>query len=317
MYGGGVGLDFAVREDQSDDTAPGIVVMRLQRGGDYHDHMLTPWSWQQLHSHVGVRKKWFQVVMPEQRVKELQARLPVFEGFMVRTMRTSDTPDLHLVRGLVSSRYGDIPDTDILAALIKSMGDDGHAVRYHTGKTDRALYVYAVTGEILGVPGTKLQALPGVVIRNSEVGFTSLWAIPMLYFPSSRTSVVFERDKVFRRIHRGSAGDLKADFDQAISTISRMWGPLTEKLRRLVTITFHTQEDAINKMTDAITASGGSKLFALRCAQKYAAAGNNAHSGLTIFGAVEDYVSSMGTVDKNAVYSRAAVAGGVLMWLLR
>ncbi len=293
-----------------DPGMPTQVGVALYRNGEPEYHLLNNWSRAQLLSIVGTKEKWFSTVARPQEAEELDLRRSALYNHRFRTMR-STMPGVHLLRGIVSSAYGDIPDTDIMDVLLEMM-PNGYAVRHLSGKTDRALYVHAVNGDPIGIPGTSFFGLPGIVVKNSEVGHTSLWVIPILYLPHHRCPLIFEKQVLLRRTHRGTISEMKEKFEEAVSQAAAVWADADTRVASLASITYTNADVAISEMKEMITGAGGSKMLALRAAQKYAALGSTTHSGSTILTAL---LGAVEKTDADAGYSDAAIAGAVL-WKL-
>jgi hypothetical protein len=286
----------------------------LREDGQTTPYAFTKWSRSQLLSHLGAREKWFETVTRGQEVSELNIRLHALRNFMFRTMRSFDSDELRLVRGIVSSKYADLPDTAIMKALTDLM-PDGYAVAAYSGKTDRAFYAYAITADKIGIPGTSFHGFPGVVLKNSEVGFTSLWIIPMLYLANYGVPIVLKKQAVLRRIHRGDIANLTKRFEEALQKTQVLWGPLEEKLAKLRTITYSSEDVAVAAMTEMLEAAGSERLFAHRCETKYRASSHTVHDAFGLFEAILANVKT--EADQDAAYVSAELAGAVLMQLIK
>lgn len=296
------------------DTRPDVIAALSMRTDDVMPYAFTKWSRSQLLSHLGAREKWFETVTRAQEVVELNVRLHALRGFMFRTMKSFDSPDLYLVRGIVSSKYADLPDTAIMASLIELM-PGGYAISGYSGKTDRAFYVYALTADKIGIPGTSFSGFPGVVLKNSEVGFTSLWVIPMIYLADYGVPVVFKKQAVLRRIHRGDIANLTSKFEEALQKTKVLWGPLEEKLSKLRTITYPSEDAAVSSMREMLESAGSEKLFQHRCEAKYRSAAHPVHDAFKVFEAILANVKA--EEDQDAAYISSELAGGVLMQLIK
>ena len=244
-----------------------------------------------------------------QQAEELNERRHTFVGHMFRTMRVVDQDGVRLVRGLVSSKYGDIPDTEIMKSLTDLL-PGGWAVRRASGKTDRAFYAYVLTRDPIEIPGSYFKIHPGVVVKNSEVGYTSLWVYPMAYIPHMDAVSVFEADVKLRRIHRGSNEALAEDLKTALKEVSTVWGGVEDRLSRLRTVVFADEEEAIERMKRVLIGAGSTKLFALRCEQAYKAGKHALHNGLTVYEAVLERVYR--ETNRDDAYTKAALAGALL-----
>jgi hypothetical protein len=277
-------------------------------------HMFTKWSRSQLLSHLGTREKWFSSVTVRQQAQELSIRTHTLVGHMLRTMKTYDADsDVRLVRGIVSAKFGDIPDTQVMSSLLEHM-PEGRCLAGISGKTDRAFYAYAVSDEIIGVaPGLqRFRASPGLVVKNSEVGYSSLWVYPMLMF--SHGVAVIE-NKVLRQIHRGSSEGLIEKMDDAIQDLAAVWGPIEKRLAALHTLTWPDEDSAVNAMRAALLGRsvGATKLFAYQCEQRYRKQKHSLHTGAEVLAAVLDRGSVLS--DKDGAYTQASAAGALLFAL--
>lgn len=293
---------------------PEVLAALSMRDERIMPYAFTRWSRSQLLSHLGAREKWFEHVTRTQEVAELNVRIHALRNFMFRTMKSFDSPDLYLVRGIVSSKFGDLPDTSIMKSITELM-PDGYVVSSYSGKTDRAFYAYAITGDKIGIPGTSFSGFPGVVLKNSEVGFTSLWVIPMLYLADYGVPVVFKKQAVLRRIHRGNASNLTKRFEEALQKTSVLWGPIEEKLSKLRTITYSSEDAAVASMREMLESSGAEKLFQYRCETKYRSAAHTVHDAFRVFEAILANVKAEDNQDD--AYISSELAGGVLMQLIK
>lgn len=297
------------------DQHPDVLAALSMRGpSDVMPYAFTKWSRSQLLSHLGAREKWFETVTRTQEVAELNVRLHALRNFMFRTMKSFDSPDLFLVRGIVSSKYADLPDTSIMKSIVELM-PSGYAISAYSGKTDRAFYAYAITGDKIGIPGTSFHGFPGVVLKNSEVGYTSLWIIPMLYLADYGVPVVLKKQAVLRRIHRGDIVNLTAKFDEALQKTKVLWGPIEEKLSKLRTISYSSEDAAVNAMRELLDSVGSEKLFMHRCEAKYRSAAHPVHDAFKVFEAILANVKA--EEDQDAAYVSSELAGGVLMQLIK
>lgn len=298
----------AIDEDALDIP---IVGFDLADGEVLHPYVFTRWARGQLLSHVGTREKWFASVSLEQQARELNERRHTFVKHKFRLMKAGD--GARVVRGLVSSVYAEIADTEVMEAIIELL-PDGMALRYHSGKTDRAFYAYIVSPQKITV-GDGLSAYAGIVLKNSEVGYTSLWMIPTLWFPWYDSVISFVARAPFKRIHRGKVEDLKSDFAKALFEVSTVWAEMQAKLDALEGLVYADEPEAIAAMKTALARCGSSKLFAYRCEQAYQGARNRSHSGRTILDAV--LKMSRRQEGEDATHDHSAVAGALLLTLVR
>jgi hypothetical protein len=275
-------------------------------------HVFTKWSRSQLLAHLGTREKWFDHVSIDTQADELNTRRSSLNGFMVRTMKSFDHDDLRIVRGIVSSSYADIPDTDIMRAL-REVLPNGDALSY-SGKTDRAFYAYVLSEDMIRIPGTSFEGYPGMLVRNSEVGFTSLWVIPTLTVVGWSYPIILQRDPLLRKVHRGSFDELRTSFDDALGKARIYWRPMEEKLNKLYSITYATEDEAINQVVTLLSRAGAMKGMIQQCCTAYRNARHSFHTAYCIFAAVLEVASSHANQD--ASYIGATVAGAVLYGLI-
>lgn len=297
-----------------DDKPDVLAAISMRDDTKTMPYAFTKWSRSQLLSHLGAREKWFETVTRTQEVEELNIRLHALRNFMFRTMQSFDSPDLRLIRGIVSSKYADLPDVAIMRAIVELM-PNGYAVSAYSGKTDRAFYAYTVTEERIGIPGTSFYGFPGIVLKNSEVGFTSLWVIPMLWLADHGVPVVLKKQAVLRRIHRGDVANLTEKFTEALQKTKVLWGPIEEKLSKLRTISYSSEDIAISAMNDMLEAAGAERLFIHRCESVYRQAAHTVHDAFGLFEAILANVKTEEGPDD--AYVSAELAGAVLMQLIK
>jgi len=305
-------IDLAA--ELNDPGLQSVTGLVLRDGGESRVHILNTWSRHQLLSTVGTKEKWFSTVTRQQEANELNLRRPALFKHRFRTMNSVDG-NVRLLRGIVSDVYGDIPDTDVMNVLLELM-PNGYAVRHVSGKTDKALYVHALADQKIGIPGTNFHGFPGVVIKNSEVGFTSLWVIPIFYMPGFRLPVVFERHTLLRKTHRGTMSEMKEQFEDALVRASIVWSETHAKTKALSKIKFHDEDAAVAKLREIITDCGGTKMLAHRAAQAYRTQSQQnpggKHDGATLLTALLEVVEK---TNADEAYVHATVAGAVL-WRL-
>lgn len=276
-------------------------------------HLWTDWSRLQLLSHLGTREKWFTSVTARQQAEELTQRVHTFTGHRLRTMNSLE-PGISVLRGLVSKEYAEISDTVIMTALCALM-PDGKCLESVSKKTDRAMYAYAVVdGAPIGLRG-KLMGRPGVILKNSEVGFTSLWMIPFLHVETGGgfAQLAFERHVLLRRVHRGSVADLHSAFSDALKKLGEVWAPIEDRLKKLQTVTYLSEDEAVGSMRSHLSAMGETKAAMLDYERTYRAAGHTLHDALSILQAV---LTTSRAVTADAAYDEAELAGALLLRLL-
>jgi hypothetical protein len=301
-----------------DPMEPDALTIRLRQHekDEGMPHLTTNWSRHQLLQTMGTKEKWFAHVPLETQAQELNCRRHVLHNMVLRTMRGGDEENypFRVLRGLVSSQYCDIPNTSIMEMLISSLPPkDTYALWRHSGQTDRAFYAYVVIDRPIGISG-QLQGYPGLLLKNSEVGFTSLWVIPFLMLPWLGRAAVLEQQTLLRRVHRGRVNDLKELFEDALRRAAPLWKELSDKIPVLGQHVYPDEATAVDAMTSLVFSCGGSKMFAYRCEQDYKSAGHSIHNALVIF---ETLVKVAGTIiNPDDAYVQNAVAGAVLLKLV-
>lgn len=288
-----------------------IVAQIRQDGRDAYYHF-TDWSRHQLLAQMGAKEKWFRHVPRETEAHELNLRLGVLKGQMFRLMAEDPSEDDRVVRGLVSKEYSDIRDILILNQLVEHM-PGGQAVRSSSGMSQCAFYTFAVQDAPFEIPNTQLRGFPGMIVRNSEVGFTSLWVVPTLWSPGRRYPVVFEREPLLRRVHRGNV-DLPVIFGSALARAKAVWGSLQEKLQALSDIRYPTEDLALGAIEGLVVRAGGMKWMSKAAREAYKRAHHAVHSGEAILQAIMDVVDA--EKDPDRAYTVAAIAGAVLIALV-
>jgi hypothetical protein len=306
------GLIFASEEELDVGYYDGVIGLRIKDREDTPLHLFTKWSWSQLRSHLGVRQKWFDVVSLEQAATELNKRRHTLRGFVFRTMKTVEE-DLRVVRGMVSPSYTDIPDTDIMSVLT-GLFPNGQVVHFFSGKTDRAFYAHVILGNNpCHIPGTRTSLFPGVTIKNSEVGYSSLYVVPMLYMAERKAIVSFDQVKHLRRTHRGQVSAMRATFDQAINEVKDYWSDLNNILVKLEKVTYSDEEAAAETAYKLVRGVGGTKAFAHACRLTYKRLSFTTHTAASVFEAIAAEVAV--TQNKDDAYTRASIAGAVMLKL--
>lgn len=271
---------------------------------------LTEWSRFQLLNHLGTKERWFDNVTRTTEAEELSRRLPRLEGFRFRRMNDGPGSTDYTIRGIVSRHYAEIKDVDVVSSLV-DLAPDGQCLGASTQDSQRALYVTLLLDKHFGISGTRFEGFPGLVIRNSEVGYTSLWAVPIIWCRSYRRAIVM-KTPLLRRAHRGIA-NLGELLNIALAEASTWWGTMPERMRALAKIRYPDVDTAKASMRALITRNGGSKLMALRCEEAFDR-NNSTPTGEGIFSAIMAYVDA--ETDPDLAYDRSTVAGGVFMALI-
>jgi hypothetical protein len=279
-----------------------------------HPYMFTRWSRSQLLSFFGVREKWFSFVDLERQASELNARLSALGGYRIRTMRPFDDAfPIHIVRGIVSAEYADIPNVSVMETLTALLPEDNTQVlRSYSGITDRAFYAYICNAEPIAIPNTTFRAYPGVLVRNSEVGHTSLSITPILVTGTGQPVVLKDR-VLFRRVHRGRDLDLESMFSSAMNKCAAIWQDMGMKIPALASKMYPDADAAVTAMSRLLTRVGARKDFIARCETQYRRR-NTPHNALGVFEAISDVCSV--TTDRDENYELSAIAGAVLFRLV-
>jgi hypothetical protein len=276
-------------------------------------YIFTRWSRSQLLSLLGTKEKWFSLVGLERQADELNARLHGLSNYNFRTQSAADDVfPAKLIRGLVSREYADIPNTEIMKAVVETIPDTSMALRYASGITDRAFYAYIVSPTPITIPNTKFFAYPGAVVKNSEVGYTSLWVIPSLIVRAYGVPVVIESQAVLRRIHRGKV-DLPAKFKEAFEKCAASWTDMATKIPMLASKSYLNDDDAVASMERLLASCLSRKDFIDLCRDTYRSQ-NRSHTALDIFETITEACASYTNRDES--YEVGAIAGAVLYRLV-
>lgn len=310
-------IEFRPYEDQ--DIWEMMATLEVVRKGtpDTLRYYFTRWSRAQLLSRLGGSEKWFQTVSVNIECEELNTRVHALEGMVLRTKKVeSGAGDPHnLVRGLVSSVYADIPDTYIVQSLADLIGTDAPVLRRLSVKTDRAFYAYILAPDTLTLPGMGSGVRPGIVIRNSEVGYSSLTASLCYYFPAWRAVSVIGKDKLLKQIHRGTNEDLPRRFSEALGEAKEVWGSVEGKLKKLRDVTYINEDAAIAAMSRLLLRSGASKGLLRLVVNAYERQSKTTptHNALRFVDALGEVT---GRASGDEAYNQGVIAGNVLFMLL-
>lgn len=296
-----------------------VVGLHIETGDGMKPYVFNQWSRSQLLTLVGTREKWFSRVPLERQAEELGARLHVLDGYNIRTMRSVDADfPLRFVRGLVSSEYSDIPNTNIMEAVTRCAPTDTKVLRGPSGVSDRAFYAYIVSPSPITIPNTNFFAYPVVVVKNSEVGYSSLFVVPGLLLRRYNRKehdfipVVVESRAVLRKIHRGMI-DLSEKFEKAFSDCATVWSDMSKKVPSLVTKSYLSEDDALAEMRKLLFSSQAAKEFVDKCVTAYKAT-KRIHTALDIFEVITDVCAA--ETERDAQYDVGSIAGAVLFKLL-
>lgn len=303
-----------LHELTGDTTEPGTVGLQILDDTEC-SYLTTDWSRHQLLQAMGTKEKWFESVPLQVQADELNRRRDVIDHMMFRTMKGGDEEQFPCrpIRGIVSNVYSDIPNTEIMETLTGMMPEETCVFKKFSGQTDRAFYAYTVIDQPIGFPGHR-KCYPGLIFKNSEVGYTSLWVIPFILLPENGGRVaVMEQRYLLRRIHRGKV-DLKEKLGEAMELAAPLWQELNEKISRLGLRLFTDEDEALEAMSKLISQVKGSRAFAYTCGNRYKAVGYTSHSAGTIF---ETIVATAGDdFDQDSAFTHNAIAGAILLKLI-
>jgi hypothetical protein len=296
-----------------DDHPSGLSGEELSLQINGVDHLFTEWARLQLLDHLGTREKWFKRVTLQDQARELTRRIHTLDRHRLRRMRTYE--QINCVRGLVSASYNDIPDIEVVNALCEAM-PGGESLSKYSGKTDKAFYAYAMMRETpLGL-GKDTTGYPGVIVKNSEVGATSLWVIPfflIVHRGGFMAPVAMKRNAMLRKVHRGQYNDLRPSLATALTELSAVWSPLQKRLDGLLAKIFANEQAALDRLEAVLSGMKCTKRFIAKCTTTYSGAKNPAHNGLALLMAV---LNACATSQLDSRYDDAEVAGYLLLHLL-
>ena len=243
--------------------ADGEVTVDIKKAGSY---LLTSWARTQLNTLMGTRDKWFDFVDSQTEADERIKRIEVLEDKRLLLSRGPEEDDPGLVRGIVSRGYKDIPYTFIMKCLFDCLPAAG-ASEFSTKWSFidyKYLHVLHVSSEVLSLPGSKVEWRPGILIRTSEVGASSVNIYPALALGRALTPVVFKDGKhAFRRIHSGGKdNELKEAFEEGIYNASQFFrDPKGLRIMRLKEIEYEDVDAGIKEIQRACDTVGLTKRF--------------------------------------------------------
>lgn len=293
------------------DTVRDFVVLRTTEGVPY---MFSDWSRSQLLQHMGAREKWFRHVTAEQEAAELNDRRHVLEEYRLRLMKLEDFDKLRMVRGMVSREYAEISNTDAVKALISAVGEDARSVDLHSYESDRAYYLYALLNEdTIRLPGTDVRFQAGVVLKNSEVGYSALLLAPFLWRQGGRSSLIPLKHTKYRRIHRGSVSDLHQTFKEATKSVSALWGDFEAGVSMLGTIGYPNYDTCAEALDDALTRAKAQRAFIHRSKELLKKINTPAYTAAHILEAILDAIEEL--IDPDAQHDASAIAGAVYAYI--
>lgn len=174
-----------------------FVRLSLQVNGKLEEFGLRPIAHEQLGSHYGIPKKYYDTML-DSHPTLLQSNLNYwFENQpQKRMIRVLDNG----VRAFLSNRYRRLDHYDIANVVIPIIRDAG--CQFETGEiTESHLYLKALAPKIEEVEvGDAVQA--GLIISNSEVGKGSLRIEPLIYRLQCKNGMIVQ-DASIRQTHVG------------------------------------------------------------------------------------------------------------------
>lgn len=276
-------------------------------------YVFTDWSRSQLMSHLGVSATWFKPVNTDTECAELRLRLPLLERHRLRRMR-GDAGSPGQVRGLVGVNYADIPDVYVLKTFDEAV-PNMRCVSQLSGQTDRALYAYVLIDKELRLPDCARVVYPGITIKNSEVGYSSLVICPFAWVPSlhRRAIITLPGLSKFRRIHKGKVDNLLADFQDIAIRIRSLWSNYQDQLDALRKKTYADEDEAVTQLELLLTRAGSRKHFIRAATNEYKSNKHKQHNAEWLLEACLSAMASMD--DNNQLHDTSAIAGGLLAYL--
>lgn len=286
-------------------------LLRPQEGGA--PHLLSEWAERQLYTHFGVRPKWFSYVESPQQATELNLRLHATPNHKFRTLRAPEA-DFFMVRGFVSPVYADVPDTKVMDSLLRAFGDPNKArVIPGAGKTDQCLYAHVIAADAVSFPTASGGVYAGLTVMNSEVGYTSVRVVPVMFWDWCGLIVPIPSGKLFKRIHRGNFDNLVEDFTAAMEANKRYVGDVGDMLKALERVVFPGEDEAAEAMYRAVVGARGTRGFAQNCKTAYHAGQFVAHNGVTVVQTVAQVAAA--ALGQDEQFTLASIAGAVAVHL--
>lgn len=298
-----------------------IVGLQIKRKDEtFLPYVFSKWSRSQLLTLMGTREKWFSRVPLVRQADELNARLHTMNSYNFRTMRVLDDElPIRFVRGLVSSEYADIPNTEIMDAIVAKAPPNSMALRAYSGISDRAFYAYIIIPSPITIPNTKFFAYPAIIVKNSEVGYTSLYVIPGIlirrWAGGSKDDVVpaiLESRAVLKKIHRGKI-DLSEKFQTAFNDCAAIWSDMTTKMPLLASKLYASEDAAIHAMSGFLVGASAQADFVKRCSDEYKKQ-TRTNTALDIVEVISSVCAAID--DRDEQYIASSIAGAVLYKLM-
>lgn len=309
-----------------DDEAERVTLC-VGDGSDESSYVFGRWARSQLLTRMGAKEKWFSYVTVAEAAEELSKRKKALSGQRAKA-RMLPAADVGIVRGLVGPTYMDLPDTAVMDAVTEATRGGYMLLRGHSAKSETSMYCYLINPIPITVDGTDATVLGGALIRNSEVGYTSLWCLPFhvwIYdLPEyggratnrSLRVVVDEHSHLrSRRTHRGSldGSELRDWLTNGLEQTPLIKGSnahqrLSTVLGSLSRRKYSSEDEACHVALSSMRNS--TEATKKRFLSMYRAAKHRKHTGLSLYETVLAVYSE--EVGADASYKAAAMAGLLL-----
>jgi hypothetical protein len=169
---------------------------------------LTPWAKQQLAWRLGITwGRWFDGIDPQLRADEINRRLARDPGIVrVKTAigAGDDGESAATLRAFVTPSYFTIPDAMVARAIVEELRGERLTIQRHTTTDRTTSYVARVGAPLhLGGPAQVGDVTGGLIVRNSDVGFSSLTvALHLTRLVCSNGMTVAEDKAILHLAHR-------------------------------------------------------------------------------------------------------------------
>jgi hypothetical protein len=305
-------------------TVGGDLAKRVILRAAGRDMVFSVWARAQLLTTVGTREKWFDPVDIDRQVDELNQRLPSLRKQVAR-IRTIQDADACMLRGIVSRSYAHLPDAQLFDELCEAC-PEMQLLRGRSVLTETSLYCFVTNPVPLQIPGTQTKILGGALVRNSEVGYTSLWVSPFhaWVYEDAQTGKVTRRSiqvsvsekGSFRRAHRGHAPELRQELATALRNTPLYDAPraaLESTLGQLHQIQFSSEKEALERADAVLRRSKASGAMRKLFETAYKGSPRSVHTGLSVYETVLKVAAD--PLRDDDAYAAFAVAGAVLLHL--
>jgi hypothetical protein len=181
------------------------------------------------------------------------------DKYIIRTYKPKDT-ELGIARCCLSDSYKIMDNIDILYHTLKAFNDtpdiqvDSLTVNGHLSEDNMFLTftnnrVEAEARNLLkDQPAGKNKIAAGIVLRNSEIGHSSLYVAPRIVEKICNNGLIVTRDQI-RKFHKGSKFDMD-NFEESVETRQKEMEYFMSKLKDAITTFMH--QDYLNKLIDEI-----------------------------------------------------------------